>query len=265
LKKFSIICFLMILMSSIAFANMPLDPPKNFNDSPKQTKTVESVNDGASLLNESQLKQLKSKISQIENRHAVKIGIVTTKDLKGQEPSYAAESLLKSNFNTGRNGNIVLLVDMGNRKYHVATDAQMSNIITDEGGLPYLEDNFVSKLSEQNYEGAFNSFAEGVDHCLGYYEQNEEPYDPSSGFDPIAAAISVIFSIFIGVIIRSSMIDAMSNVKPAIEASEYLDKDNIQITENRDNFLYMNVSRQSKSRGGGSGGSSGGGGHGGSF
>ena len=60
----------------------------------------------------------------------------------------------------------------------------------------------------------------------------------------------------------------MSNVRPALEASEYLDKNNVKITERRDTFLYMNVSRQPKSRGsghGGGGGGNSGGGHGGSF
>ena len=77
----------------------------------------------------------------------------------------------------------------------------------------------------------------------------------------------VISSIIAGMY-RSSLIASMSNVRPAVEASEYLDKNNIQIIENRDNFLYMNVRRQPKSRGGGSsggGGGSSGGGHGGSF
>ena len=59
---------------------------------------------------------------------------------------------------------------------------------------------------------------------------------------------------------RSSLIASMSNVRPAIEASEYLDKNSVNINESRDTFLYMNVQRRAKSSSRSSGGRSSGGG-----
>ena len=260
--------FLMMMMSSIALANMPLDPPTSAKSAQAQTTSVESVKDGASLLNSGELQQLKSKIKNLESKYSVQIAIVTTPTIQNQDPARVADLLLNSTFNKGSNGNIVLLISMDTREWHIATDAAMSSKITNQAGLPYIESHFLSKLSGGDYSGALNGYVDTVDELLGYYVQNETPYDPSSGFNPMAAIAAVVISIFIGTMIRSSLIASMSNVRPAIEASEYLDKGSLQITENRDTFLYMNVQRRPKSRGGGhngGGGSSGGGGRGGSF
>ena len=49
--------------------------------------------------------------------------------------------------------------------------------------------------------------------------------------------------------IRAGLIGSMSNVRHANEAIDYLKRDSIRMTENRDTYLYTNVSRQTKSRG----------------
>ena len=270
MKNLLQICLLCLLMlsSTIALASMPEKPPVNPTQA-KDVKTVESLNDGASLLKSTEAQQLNSKIKKLESKYGVKIAIVTTPTIQNQEPARVADLLLSSNFNTGRNGNIILLISMDTREWHIATDAAMSQMITNSAGLPYIENAFLSKLSDGNYSGALNSYVDSVDELLGYYLQNEVPYDPSTGFNPMAAIAAVVISIFIGTMIRSSLIASMSNVRPAIEASEYLDKNSLQLTENRDTFLYMNVQRRPKSHGGGGhnsgGNSSGGGGRGGSF
>ena len=267
MKRFlqiSLLCLIVMSFSS-ALANMPLDPQKSEQ---LQIKSVESLTDGASLLNNTEAQQLSSKIKKLESKYGVQIAIVTAPTIQNQDPAKVADVLLKSNFNSGKNGNIVLLISMDTREWHISTDMAMNQMITDYAGLPYIENNFLSKLSGGDYSGALNSYVDSIDELLGYYQQNKTPYDPSTGFNPMAAIAAVVISIFIATMIRSSLIASMSNVRPAVEASEYLDKGSLQITENRDTFLYMNVQRRPKSSGGGGrngGGSSGGGGRGGSF
>ena len=258
---------IMMLVTSIALASKPLNPP---TPTQSQSKAVESLSDGASLLSSTEVQQLNSKIKRIESKYGVQIGIVTTPTIQNQDPAKVADVLLNSKFNSGRNGNIVLLISMDTRQWHISTDSLISQMITNAAGLPYIENNFLSKLSNGDYSGALNGYVDSIDDLLSYYTQNEAPYDPSNGFNPMAAIAAVVISIFIGVMIRSSLIASMSNVRPAIEASEYLDKGSLQLTENRDTFLYMNVQRRPKSRGGGGhngvgGSSGGGGGRGGSF
>lgn len=223
--------------------------------------TFAAIEDGANLMNRVELQQLNGKIQQIERKHGVKINIVTAQTIQNQSPARVANAILNADVNGGGNGNIVLLIVMDNREWQIATDSQMKSRITDSYGIPYLEDQFVSRLSNQDYNGAFSGYVDSIDSLLTYYEQNDEPYNPAEGFNPLAAIAAVVISVFIGGMIRSSLIASMSNVQPAIEASEYLDKNSIQLTENRDTFLYMNVQRQQKSRGGGGSSPGGGGGH----
>ena len=269
MKKFSILFTIIMMISSIALASMPAKAPVAEKPA-TQSQSVESLTDGASLLSSSELQQLNSKIKNVESKHGVQIAIVTTPTIQNQNPAKVADMLLNSTFNKGRNGNIVLLISMDTREWHISTDPTMSIKITNEAGLPYIENAFLSKLSGGDYSGAFNSYVDTIDQLLDYYLQNQAPYDPSVGFNPMAAIAAVVISIFIGVMIRSSLIASMSNVRPAIEASEYLDKNTLQLTENRDTFLYMNVQRRPKNHGGGGhnsggGSSGGGGGRGGSF
>ena len=155
---------------------------------------------------------------------------------------------------------------MDNRQWSIASTNELKHKI---GGFSSIENAVVSKLSDNDYAGAFDNFVSATDKQLAYYEQNGQPAD-TGGFNPVAAMIAIVVAIFIGVMYRSSLIASMSNVRPAIEASEYLVKNSIKLIENRDTFLYMNVQRQPKRSGGGrSGGGGGQGGgsssHGGSF
>lgn len=225
-----------------------------------------SVIDNAGVLSATEIELLNQRISAIEQEHKIKIGVSFVKGIGGNDMISASNNLLDQHFGNGMNGGIVLLVDMDKRKYEMSTDRRMVERITNYDGIPFLKDKFQSSLSTGNYYNAANSFAEGVDELLTYYETNGVPYGQRSreGFDPMAAGIAAIVSIVLGVFIRSSLIGSMSNIRHAQAAIDYLKKNTVKLTENRDTFLFMNVKRRPKGGGGNrSGGSHGGGGHGG--
>ena len=226
---------------------------------------LDPVTDKAKLLDKQEIKQLNQKIRNIEQAHKIKIGVAFVKSIKGQDIITAADDFLRENFNNGKNGGIVLLVDMGNRKYEITTDTRMTEIITDNSGVPALKESFQSELSAGNYYGAVNNFVDGVDELLTYYETNGVPYGQRKPgeIDPVAAVVAAATAIFLGVFIRSILIGSMSNIHRAMAAIDYLKKKSVKITENRDTFLFMNVQRRAKSSGGGK--RSGGSGHSGGF
>ena len=231
-----------------------------------QSTLFRSVTDNAQLLSEDAKQSLSEKVQSLETKHGVRIGIITLKSARGQNIGAIADSLLDSYFSDAQNGSIALVIVMDTREWYISTEAQMKRRITNEVGIPFLQEQFVSSLSGGNYSAAFNSFLDAVDSLLNYYEQNDKPYDPSEGFNPMAAMIAVCIAIVIAGLFRSSLIAAMSNVHSANEASDYLDRNSVKITESRDTFLFTHVTRQAKNRGSSrpsGGGSSGGGGHGG--
>ena len=227
---------------------------------------VSSVTDKANLLSDTEIEMLNRKIRDVEQAHKIKIGVAFVKSIGNRDMITASNDLLDENFSNGKNGGIVLLVDMGERKYEMSTDSRMGERITDTDGIPFLKENFQSDLRADNYYGAANNFVGGVDELLTYYETNGIAYGQrSSGdIDPMAATMAVVMAIFFCIVIRSSLIGSMSNIHHAMEATDYLKKKSVKITESRDTFLFMNVQRKPKSSGGSRrGGGHGGGGHGG--
>jgi len=227
---------------------------------------AQSVTDKAGVLKSTEIELLNQKIHEIERAHKIKIGVSFVKSLDGRDIVQASDDILYQNFSNGKNGGIVLLVDMNDRKYEMATDTRMLEQITDSDGIPFLKDKFTSDLSAGNYYGAVNNFADGVDELMTYYETNGVAYGQRmpGEIDPMAAGLAVIIAIFLGVMIRSILIGLMSNVHHATAAGDYLKKNTVKIFDNHDTFLFMTVKRRPKSSSSRSGGHSGGGG-GGSF
>ena len=241
------------------------------NFSAASAARLDSVTDNVGLLKDTEIELLNQKIRNVEQAHKIKIGVAFMKSVSGDMVT-ASNDFLDQNFNNGMNGGIILLVDMKNRKYEMSTDRRMVERITDTAGIPYLKDTFQSDLSGGNYYGAINNFVDGVDELMVYYEREGVPYGvmvKPDGFDPIAGAGALIISLIIGVLIRSSLIGKMSNIRHAMEAIDYLKKNTVKLIESRDTFLFMNVQRRAKggnnSRGGGGHGGGGHGGGGGSF
>ncbi len=249
LKKFLSLIAMILLISFFSMAS-----------------AAQSVTDKAGVLKGTEIELLNQKIHEIERAHKIKIGVSFVKSLDGRDIVQASDDILYQNFSNGKNGGIVLLVDMNDRKYEMATDTRMLEQITDSDGIPFLKDKFTSDLSAGNYYGAVNNFADGVDELMTYYETNGVAYGQRmpGEIDPMAAGLAVIIAIFLGVMIRSILIGLMSNVHHATAASDYLKKNTVKIFDNHDTFLFMTVKRRPKSSSSRSGGHSGGGG-GGSF
>ncbi len=207
-----------------------------------------SVYDNAKLLSQSDRQKLTEKIQRIEQKYGIRIGIVTQPSLQGRPVGQVANALLDQGYRGAQNGGIVLLLAMDSRDWYVSTDNAMRARITDKEGVAYIKDEMVPKLKDGKYAEAFGKYVDAVETMVEYYAKEGEPYDPSSGFHPLAALISAAIALAGGWLTRSTLISSMSNVTPAAKASEYLVQDSFDLTESDDRFLFMNVTRHEKSR-----------------
>ena len=223
-----------------------------------------SVHDGAKLLSAEQKAALEQKIQAAENAHQIKIGIVTLKSLNGAPPGKTTDSILDKQYAGGKNGSIVMLLAMDSRDFYVSTDSVMRQIITDEGGFPYLKKAFLPSLKDNHYAAAFEAYVATTDELLSYYEKEGEPYDPNNEFSPLALAAGMALAVLAALFARTTLEGMMSNVAFAPSADAYLNHDSVNLTENEDIFLYTTESRRPKpkksSSSSGGGGSHGGGG-----
>ncbi len=242
--------------------------PVQLPDNPVTSKKVSAISDKCGLLTAADIDSLTQKIQRVEQAHKVKIAISFVQSTNGQD-IVAASDNLRNKIPSATNGKIVLLVSMDSRRYEITTDNAMMNIITQSDGIPYLKKQIGAALHEGNYSGACNNFVDGVDLLLTYYETNGTAYvdeESEEEFFVARVAVAFILAIIAFFFIRSYLIGSMSNIRHAVQATDYLEKNSVKLTDTRDMFLFRNVRRSKKSKNNdSSGGHRGGGGGGGSF
>ena len=204
------------------------------------------VMDEADLLSAQEKNSLENTLVDLEKKHKVHIAVYTSKDLKGQKAGDAANKLVDKIAPGAENGAMALVLDMKERDWYIATDTKMRERITDKVGQGHLSDKFLPALSQNRYAEAFGAYAATADEMLTYYEKEGKPFDPKAGFSLLALGIAVVLAGVIFWLVRSSLIGSMSNVTAATEADAYLNQESFNLTENRDTFLYMNVTRREK-------------------
>ena len=64
----------------------------------------------------------------------------------------------------------------------------------------------------------------------------------------VAALIAAVIAFLGGTGVKSAMISSMSNVRPAVKASDYLVDGSLDLTEESDQFLFTNVTRTPKAK-----------------
>lgn len=258
-KKIFFLLAIFVFSFSVTFA--AVKPNSNSNSNNSEENFVQSVYDNSKTLSENQIKTLSEKISAVEQKHKIKIGINFLRNTGGKNIDTVSNERLRKYFGNGQNGGIILVVDMEDRNWNIALDAKLNEKILSYSDVAYRHDDFYENLHNNNFFGAANTYVDSVDELLNYYEKNGKPYDAFDEFDPLSFGIGVLIATVLGFMIREWLIGSLSNVKFATEASDYLKRENVKITESHDNYLYTNVSRRPKSKnsGGGSGGRSGGG------
>lgn len=208
--------------------------------------TEPRVMDEAKLLNDADKASLEKMIADIEKAHKVHIAICTIKDLKGEKAGSAANKLVDKLSNGAENGAMVLLIAPKDRDWYLSTDKKMKERITNDIGTGYLSDKFLPPLKKDDYAACFKAYAATADEMLTYYEKEGKPFDPNAGFSFIALGIAIVLAGGVFYLVRSNLIASMSNVTAATEADAYLSHEGVHLTENRDTFLYMNVTRKEK-------------------
>ena len=277
IKKIFFLLTIFLLSFSVTFAaakpgtdNSPaaeVEQRQDLNSSAVEQDLAASVVDTAKILGKNQIQTLTEKIQQLEQKHKIRVGINFLKTIGNRDIDNVANERLRKNFGNGQNGGALLTVVMDNRKWNITLDAKLTQRISSYSDVADYSDSFYNNLHDDNFFDAANVYLDSIDALLNYYETNGKPYDRSQEFDPMALMIAFVIAVIIGFLIRSWLIGSMSNVKFASEATNYLKRDSIRMTEERDTYLYTNVTRHQKSRGsnsssggrGGGGGSSGGG------
>lgn len=218
--------------------------------------------DEADLLFDWEEEELLAKLNEISKRQQVDVAVVTVNTLMGKAPQEYADDYYDYNgFGFGENNDgILLLVNMGERDWHMTTTGYGIHAITD-AGVEYISEKFLSDLSEGYYAEAFDTYATLCDEFVTQ-AKTDRPYDygnmPKGKVNPLWIPGSAAGGALAGQIPISKMKKKLKSVGKQKSATRYFNRDSLNFAASTDNFLYSNVKRvyiepsESRSGGGGS-------------
>lgn len=210
------------------------------------------VTDAAELMSENEYATLVAKIDEIRNRQSFDIAIVTvntTSELTAAE--YADMYYEYSAFGYGSdNSGVILLVNMETHEWWISTCGYGITAFTD-AGIEYIGNKITAYFADDRYADGFSEFAALCDDFVTQarsgapYDRNNLPREPLS-------ALWILISLLVGLVVASITVSGMKNklktVRANDKANSYLKEDSLDITENREMFLYRTVTRTAKAQ-----------------
>ena len=218
--------------------------------------------DPNNALTKADTKSLEGRIKELERKHNINIGVLLLTVPNGKQSGAVASGYLTQNgYANAVNGGVVLLLDLQNHGWYVATDKKMEKAITAEYGVKRLGTNIVANMkSSSSPAPAIRSFLTGVDELYGYYKTNGKAMtkanETAAGAAKQESAAAQdkspgIFSYLAGLVAsvaaafgyRSNLRSKMSNVATANTATEYVDEEGLNMTTSTDEFDHTDLVR----------------------
>ena len=244
----------------------PDSAPSSGAESTVILDTRARVVDMAELLSDSEKTALLSKLDEISERQKLDIVVLTVNTLDGKTPRDYADDFYDYNgygFGENKDG-ILLLVSMEDRDWWISTTGYGITALTD-AGIEYISKKFLSDLSDGDYAQAFTTYAELCDQFITQAKTGESYDTGNMPKEPFNVAWNILVAFVIGLVVAFVVTNIMKKqlktVQLKSEANNYVKSNSMIVTENRDLFLYNQVSRRARpketdNRSGSSGGSS---------
>ena len=209
--------------------------------------------DEADLLTDTEEAQLSEKLVEIGNLYDAEIVIMTLESSGGWDIDELVNSVydtMEFGYGENRDG-ILLLICMDIREYRILSNGFAGTAITGSD-INYIGDAMVPDLSAGNYATAFDIFA---DECVYYLDGyiNGYPFDFGA-----TLVMCLIFGLVVGLIVAFVLKGQLKSVRRQNAAQVYIKPGSMQVTLQRDLFLYRNVTRTKKANTNSSGSRSGG-------
>ena len=225
------------------------------------------VIDEADLLTDAEEAELIAGLESFRNDQDFDIVVLTVYSLDGYDVVDYADIFYDQNGYGGgdEHDGVLILISTEYRDWTMITAGYGITAITDYS-LDQIEEEILPDLSAGRFASAFKKYADHCAHCVteaknGHIidvwiedpDPNEEaPESSTSGKGDYPVAMNVGTAGLIGIIaswLRNGRRKAeMKSVRRKTQAKDYVRRDSLRLTENRDRFLYSTVSRVPISR-----------------
>ncbi|MDR2655751.1 MAG: TPM domain-containing protein [Oscillospiraceae bacterium] len=228
------------------------------------------VIDGYGLLSDGEEAGLSARIEGLRETYGVDIVIVTSDGTGGKTPEAYADDYY--DYNGYAEDGALLLVDMGNRKWHISTKGYCITVFTDYG-IRQIGADISPGLGSGDYYGSFSIFLDDAESYLAQASEGH-PYDAagtgeySPGYSDGATSVNrsiinpvaTLAALAVALVIVLIMKSRLKTARPKPYASDFVVKNSLRLTRQSDQFTHSTMSQirraqdhDTNSGGGGSG------------
>ena len=206
--------------------------------------------DGAGVLTEDEDNELEDALEELSLRQSFDVTIASIESLE----SVGADSMeqfaddlydyCQFGYGTDRDG-VLLLVSVGDRKWHLSTCGYGITAFTD-AGIQYLGQQLTPFMAEGDYAGAFRTFVQWADDYVTAAREGH-PYDvntlPREPLSPMYLVLALGIGLVLAWVIVGVMKGQLRSVAFQENAASYVREGSMKLTNSRDLFLYRDVHR----------------------
>jgi len=197
--------------------------------------------DEADLLSSEEKAELTEKLLTVSHQYNAEITVATIASMDGGDIDQFVEFAYdEMALGYGENyDGVLLLVCMDPREYRILSNG-FAGVAIDTGDIDRIGDAIVSDLSDGNYAAAFDTYA---DKCAYYLDGYINGFPFAFGKNIV---IALVIGLIAGLIVASVLKGQLKTVRKQDEANVYVKSGSMQVTTQRDLFLYRDVSRTKK-------------------
>ena len=206
--------------------------------------------DDAEVLTEDEDNELEDALEELSLRQSFDVTIATVESLESvgydSMEAYADDLYDYCQFGYGPDmDGVLLLVSVGDRKWHISTCGYGITAFTD-AGIQYLGEQMKPFMAEGDYAAAFRTFIQWTDAYVTAAREGH-PYDvdnmPKEPFSILYLGLALVIGLVTALIVTGVMKSRLKSVAPQRDATSYVRQGSMKLTNQRDLFLYRDVHR----------------------
>ena len=208
------------------------------------------MNDSANVLTEDEDNELEDALEELSLRQSFDVVIATIESLESVDytsmEEYADDlyDFCQFGYGADRDG-VLLLVSVGDRKWHISTCGYGITAFTD-AGIQYLGEQMTPDMADGDYAAAFRTFVQWSDAYIDA-ARSGRPYDvknlPREPLSPMYLVLAVGIGLVLAWVVVHVMKSQLRSVAFQENAASYVREGSMNLTNSRELFLYRDVHR----------------------
>lgn len=208
------------------------------------------MNDSANVLTEDEDNELEDALEELSLRQNFDVVIATIESLESVDydsmEAYADDLYDFCQFGYGPDmDGVLLLVSVGDRKWHISTCGYGITAFTD-AGIQYLGEQMTPDMADGDYAAAFRTFVQWSDDYITAARAGH-PYDVKNLPREPLSLMYLFLAVGIGLVLAWVVVHVMKGQLRSVafqeNAASYVREGSMKLTNSRELFLYRDVHR----------------------